>query len=690
MDSSFANASVSEILTDDLLSTSLDASIYRSSSSSENEDSDRKPAKSGGKISKQRLERKELRHTLQILKLELSQKSATIDNLRSEYTMKIDDLEDRLGEALHQKQIIQAQMEAQLQMLQDSSKNRTEKMTDNMAVIQQRQRSLEMANLELQTRSGEIRHTLSNIDNFEHLYDDLNDKNPHELALPHYAVLKFFEAIRPLRREINEIKTLNIDLNDKNRIQSEQIFQLQDTCDQLRNEKTDMNIQMQKLTLENEDFKSKIKAITHKEVAFDQLEKEKRALEQEVQMLRNAASIVEGTLHARTTERDDSSKELAGCRQALAILQQDKVYLTKQVNEANFKISRCQEKAETLDEQLITAKRAREELYEKYMSCREQYKTEYEERLAAELKNLRGQTEAEMERLRSTTRDVYDREGRQLREAREIAIHERDRLVVELKEARGNYESILKELHRQQADTDTKLNDLLTAAKVSSFEKDRIQLIYEENLKSLRNCKDQIELLRKKNEVILTKELYSLQSSSEKRIHELETKVTDNNGKLRTYEKLEKELDEVVMQAAEVADEADAEQLLYSYGYGANIPSSSKRRLQQSVHLARRILKLEKDNTKLKQDLQNYQIKNEQLSDEVANSTKLLNDAQQPYNYLIESIKTRDQQIETHKKLIANLQNDTKNLVREKNDLLKQKNQLSSSLERLLLNRKVA
>lgn len=50
---------------------------------------------------------------------------------------------------------------------------------------------------------------------------------------------------------------------------------------------------------------------------------------------------------------------------------------------------------------------------------------------------------------------------------------------------------------------------------------------------------------------VLTKELYALQSSSEKRIYELETKLADDSSKLRTYEKLENELDEVVMQAAD-------------------------------------------------------------------------------------------------------------------------------------------
>jgi len=49
------------------------------------------------------------------------------------------------------------------------------------------------------------------------------------------------------------------------------------------------------------------------------------------------------------------------------------------------------------------------------------------------------------------------------------------------------------------------------------------------------------------------------------------------------------------MQAAEVEVASDrhgevneAEKVLFSYGYGANIPTTAKQRMKQSVHLARR------------------------------------------------------------------------------------------------------
>ncbi len=50
---------------------------------------------------------------------------------------------------------------------------------------------------------------------------------------------------------------------------------------------------------------------------------------------------------------------------------------------------------------------------------------------------------------------------------------------------------------------------------------------------------------------VLTKEFYGLQTSSEKRITELQAQNSEQQARLETYEQLEKELDDVTMQAAE-------------------------------------------------------------------------------------------------------------------------------------------
>ena len=50
---------------------------------------------------------------------------------------------------------------------------------------------------------------------------------------------------------------------------------------------------------------------------------------------------------------------------------------------------------------------------------------------------------------------------------------------------------------------------------------------------------------------VMVKEHYSMQTSADRRVAELETALAEKNAKLESYHKLEAELDDVVLQAAE-------------------------------------------------------------------------------------------------------------------------------------------
>lgn len=58
---------------------------------------------------------------------------------------------------------------------------------------------------------------------------------------------------------------------------------------------------------------------------------------------------------------------------------------------------------------------------------------------------------------------------------------------------------------------------------------------------------------------LLTEEFYSLQASAEKRAAELRAQNAEQASKLETYEHLEKELDQVTVQAAEGGKEPTAQ-----------------------------------------------------------------------------------------------------------------------------------
>uniref|UniRef100_A0A8B9M9M4 Progesterone-induced-blocking factor 1 n=1 Tax=Accipiter nisus TaxID=211598 RepID=A0A8B9M9M4_9AVES len=251
-----------------------------------------------------------------------------------------------------------------------------------------------------------------------------------------------------------------------------------------------------------------------------------------------------------------------------------------------------------------------------------------------------------------------------------------------------NRTSMYSKYRQMQLGTESKVAELLHQTKLKSFESEHVQLMQQETAKNLSQCQMECEKYQRKLEV-LTKEFYSLQSSSETRIIELQTQNSEFQARLDTYEKLEKELDEIILQTAEMENEAEAERVLFSYGYGANVPTTAKRRLKQSVHLARRLLQLEKQNSLLVKDLEHQKEQVTQISQELDRANSLLNQVQQPYKYLIETVQQRDSQISLQKEHIAQLEKDVSLLNKEKTALLRVKNQMAADLERLLNHREV-
>ena len=93
-----------------------------------------------------------------------------------------------------------------------------------------------------------------------------------------------------------------------------------------------------------------------------------------------------------------------------------------------------------------------------------------------------------------------------------------------------------------------------------------------------------------------------------------------------------------------------------SISINANVPTTAKRRLKKSVHFARRVLQLEKQNTHLQRDLDKQSTQTGKVSKEPAN--QLVQQAQQPYSYLSETVKQRDCQIEKLKECITSLEEE--------------------------------
>ncbi|ERE87130.1 progesterone-induced-blocking factor 1-like protein, partial [Cricetulus griseus] len=139
------------------------------------------------KITRQLIERKEILHNIQLLKIELSQKNMMIDNLKMDYLTKIEELEEKLNDALHQKQLLTLRLDNQLTIQQKDAKKYQELMKQEMDTILLRQKQLEETNQQLRDKAGDVRRNLRDLELTEEQYVKLKSFSEEQLSIPEYV-----------------------------------------------------------------------------------------------------------------------------------------------------------------------------------------------------------------------------------------------------------------------------------------------------------------------------------------------------------------------------------------------------------------------------------------------------------------------------------------------------------------------
>uniref|UniRef100_A0A3B5LUX4 Progesterone immunomodulatory binding factor 1 n=1 Tax=Xiphophorus couchianus TaxID=32473 RepID=A0A3B5LUX4_9TELE len=567
------------------------------------------------KVTRQLIERKELLHTLQLLKIELSQKNLIIDNMKADHMSKVEELEEKLNDAIHQKQVLSLKLDSQLKVAQEENKKQQALRKQEMETILLRQQQLEETNRQLCEKAGELRRSLRDLDIPQDRYQELRGVPDDKISIQEYVAMRFYEAVTPLRSQLAQLGEQRSYLAEELDVHRNKMKLLMESYEEERRLRAELELRSQRLTLELADTKQNIHQGDYRRENYPNIKRQRDNFETELKELKRKFETVDLSHAALTRERDTLSNEVATLQQSVNLLQKDKEYLNRQNMELSIRCAHQEDRVDRLQVQLEDAKKARENTYEKYVASRDYYKSEYENKLREELENIRLKTSQEIENLQRTSRELYERENRNLREARDNAVLEKDRTAAAEKDAQARYDQLLEQFRQLQLGTDSRVAELSSQAKLHSFEADRAHLLKEETAKALAQCQVECEKQQKKLE-LLTQEFYRLQTSSEKRVAELQAQNAEQVSRLETYEKLEQELDQVTMQAAEIENEEEAERVLFSYGYGANVPTTAKRRLKQSVHLARRVLQLERQNTSLRRDLDRHQNQTGQMSQE--------------------------------------------------------------------------
>jgi chromosome segregation ATPase len=391
---------------------------------------------------------------------------------------------------------------------------------------------------------------------------------------------------------------------------------------------------------------------------YDALSSRASKLEDEVSQLRQKDLVQSLTLKSVQEERENLTSRVANLDQAQDMLRMDKMYLTKETERLSDCYRDARQSIERLEVKNGELKRQKDELVDKLVKVREEHQQSYEEKLSAELNRLQSRTTADLESIRRTQKEAFEREISGLKEAREHAIAEAERQRTAAESTREDLTALQEEHRRLQSTLETERSDSRNALKLKSFEHDRLSLTYEECLSDLRKLKIEHEVLGKKCSLV-KQELFTLQSDSQKSINDLENQNKNLTEKLSMYQQLEYELDMAILGAGGLAADGGEDGAAGGSGpvgakagvrgihailesLGSNIPTANKRRMKQSILLAQQLVEKQKQIDVLTKELAHYKERNAELDAELDASRRALACTSQPHSYLITALQAKE------------------------------------------------
>ena len=199
--------------------------------------------------------------------------------------------------------------------------------------------------------------------------------------------------------------------------------------------------------------------------------------------------------------------------------------------------------------------------------------------------------------VKSNLIDVYETKTQHLTERRDELEIRNTKLEKQLADRSAAYEELLTEFRHMQKVTYEEIGHLRVGCRSKDDEVQRVTHLYEDNLILVKETKIENESLKAKIDV-LKAEYYKIESVARQQNADIKAELAVARERLANYELIEKELDSAIMN---VAGDASVDE------YGTNTignaliqtitsaPTTSKRRIQQSLLLANRLQSKQKE-----------------------------------------------------------------------------------------------
>ena len=503
-------------------------------------------------------------------------------------------------------------------------------------------------------------------------------------------VLKMTSEINDLKKEIFKVKQDNLNLQEENgftKLEKEKLGKIKDNEISLLNEQLiGLKDSNKKLSVQNEENSKLIDEYKPKIWKYDELNEKFKKLTDENSKLFESNNTINNLMAQIKKDNNDLNNKYETLRIENENLKQDKMFLNKNLMVDDEKIKSQNAKITQLEQDIREMRRTNQNYIDKLTDKNLNLDITYKDRVNNELQNMKEKYEKDIETLKKQYDDLMDKKTSYLREERDDYKSKLTKLEKMLKEKEDSLNLCQNELRNLNTKANEETSYLKLQLNSKTEELNSRIAVYEEQVAALSLFKNENETLKEKLDFIRS-ELIKRESEYRSEIAEYKAQISILKEKITAYDNIENELDKVIVDSA-IASEADnTKDNQEIINIIKDVPTASKRRINQCLALANKVKILSLENEKLKN--MNQQLNNElNISRDECNLYKNVSEkVKQPYAYLIRNLQDNELEIYKLKQEIGK-KDITINQLNQDNQIYKDKvNNLSTDLKIIVNNR---
>ena len=560
--------------------------------------------------------------------------------------------------------------------------------------VKEKLRTLEEEIPQLRKRLQISKADLVEISCSQAMYHELKQVPSEKLTIREHVLVSVFELEAKNRRELanlqEKLSVLDADLEASTREGLKKDAEIR----RLEQGKTDvescMGTEVSRLQLELEKCRARLEErsqeasmFREKSQQYDAIQARCDSLERDRASSIQQASISDAKASAAETEVANLQEKVSLLLQEKDLISTDKVHLEREVDGLRRDVSRLKHLLEREQEKKREAKRSKEKLRDQLQSVQAETRSAFEQKLDKEVEALKENNREQLDHMKSVHEQLANREIKSLRSAKEDAENRAEHLDGKVTELRMECDRLRLELSTKDAKEQALATELRADIQMKSFQLEQVSTTMEEKTKLIHKLELENEMYTKQMEV-LKQEFVQLETMLATNQIKHDTQLTLLNDKISAYNAMEIELDTAVLQHASLGhDESN-----HSRDRLAAIPTAARRRVEQSVALAQKLIETENKLSKERKLRAEYERRCKELEVEIKQAKAAMDSVNHSDDYVMSTILSKEKAVQ----VLEDERDELKRALQKEKDRAERakgaQRQLKEDLEKILCERK--